>query len=70
MLGYGVYVPQKRYGATMQGNMIWFCSDSHDAVMESINNLNVLQYQNGQYAPFCVNCNDMELPRIGDVEAP
>lgn len=62
-------VSQKRYGATMQGKGIWFCVDSHDAVMESINNLNLLQYENGQYAPFCENCHDVELPRIGDVEA-
>jgi hypothetical protein len=30
----------------MKGEMIWFCSDSHDAVTESINNLTALQYQN------------------------
>jgi hypothetical protein len=38
---------QKRYGATMVGSMIWYCNNSHDAISESINNLSMLQYQNG-----------------------
>jgi len=40
---------QNNYGATMQGEMIWFCSASHDAVNQSINNLTALQYQNAAF---------------------